>query len=85
VSAGRNDYEGLSRDVILHGSPATVIEKIETLRSIGVNSLMLHYPPWYGADRAIASLELFAREVMPKFAGASAVCRPEAPAHAAGL
>jgi alkanesulfonate monooxygenase SsuD/methylene tetrahydromethanopterin reductase-like flavin-dependent oxidoreductase (luciferase family) len=86
VSAGRSDYEGLSRDVILHGSPATVIDKIETLHAMGVNSLMLHYPPWYGAERAIASLELFAREVMPKFKGAvSAIRRAEAPAHAAGL
>jgi len=68
VNAGRNDYDGLLRDVILHGSPATVIEKIERLRAIGANSLMLHYPPWYGAEKAIASLELFASEVMPKFA-----------------
>jgi alkanesulfonate monooxygenase SsuD/methylene tetrahydromethanopterin reductase-like flavin-dependent oxidoreductase (luciferase family) len=72
VSAGRTDYEGLSRDVILHGSPATVIAKIEHLRSIGVNSLMLHYPPWYGSDRAIAALERFAAEVMPKFGSATA-------------
>jgi hypothetical protein len=28
---------------------------------------MLHYPPWYGAEKALASLELFAAEVMPKF------------------
>jgi len=69
VNAGRNDYDGLLRDVILHGSPATVTEKIERLRAIGADSLMLHYPPWYGAEKAIGSLELFAREVMPKFAG----------------
>jgi alkanesulfonate monooxygenase SsuD/methylene tetrahydromethanopterin reductase-like flavin-dependent oxidoreductase (luciferase family) len=68
VNAGRSEYDGLLRDVILHGSPATVIEKIDRLRAIGANSLMLHYPPWYGAEKAIASLELFAREVMPKFA-----------------
>ena len=30
-------------------------------------SVMLHYPPWYGAEKALASLELFAAEVMPKF------------------
>ena len=41
--------------------------KIEHLRAIGVNSLMLHYPPWYGADKAIASLEAFASDVIPKF------------------
>jgi hypothetical protein len=68
VNASRRDYAGLSRDVILHGSPATVSEKIGHPRSIGVNSLMLHYPPWYGAEVALASLERFAREVMPRFA-----------------
>jgi len=40
-----------------------------------VNSLMLHYPPWYGAEKAIASLDMFAREVMPKFAKAGAPAR----------
>jgi len=71
VAAGRSDYDGLQRDVILHGSPTHVIEKIEQLRSIGANSLMLHYPPWYGSDRAIASLEMFAGTVMPRFADAT--------------
>jgi hypothetical protein len=33
----------------------------------GVDSIMLHFPPWYGADKALASLELFAGEVIPKF------------------
>jgi hypothetical protein len=28
---------------------------------------MVHYPPWYGIDKALASLELFATEVAPKF------------------
>ena len=28
---------------------------------------MLHYPPYYGQDKALASLELFATEVIPKF------------------
>ena len=65
------DYETLSRDIILHGSPATVIEKLERLRDMtGLESLMIHYPPWYGEKKAMASLELFAREVMPKFRGA---------------
>ncbi|HEX7969620.1 MAG TPA: LLM class flavin-dependent oxidoreductase [Stellaceae bacterium] len=70
ASAGGSgrDYDTLSRDIILHGSPATVVEKIERLRHMtGVSSIMLHYPPWYGAERALASLELFAREVMPSF------------------
>ena len=37
----------------------------------GVASIMLHYPPWYGSERALASLELFASEVIPKFAQAA--------------
>ena len=68
VGSSPRDYEALSRDIILHGSPATVVEKIETLRTtVGVQSIMLHYPPWYGAEKALASLELFAGEVIPKF------------------
>src|SRR5205085_3637843 len=71
VNAGRGDYDGLLRDVILHGSAATVIAKIERLRAIGADSLMLHYLPWYGAEQAIDSLAKFAGEVMPKFAAAA--------------
>ena len=45
-----------------------VIDKIEELQAKAHNaSLMLHFPPWYGADKALASLELFAAGVMPKF------------------
>jgi alkanesulfonate monooxygenase SsuD/methylene tetrahydromethanopterin reductase-like flavin-dependent oxidoreductase (luciferase family) len=67
VGAKPRDYDTLSRDIILHGSPATVIAKIEELRAMAQNaSIMLHFPPWYGADKALASLELFAGEVMPK-------------------
>jgi alkanesulfonate monooxygenase SsuD/methylene tetrahydromethanopterin reductase-like flavin-dependent oxidoreductase (luciferase family) len=67
ATAGR-DYDTLSRDIILHGSPATVIEKLQRLHHMtGVSSIMLHYPPWYGIERAMASLQLFAAEVMPKF------------------
>ena len=72
ASAGR-DYDTLARDIILHGSPKTVVEKLQRLQHMtGVSSLMLHYPPWYGIDKAMASLELFAAEVMPKFTGAAA-------------
>lgn len=68
VGAKPRDYDALSRDIILHGSPETVIAKIEQLRDMtGNSSVMLHFPPWYGADKALASLELFAGEVMPKF------------------
>jgi alkanesulfonate monooxygenase SsuD/methylene tetrahydromethanopterin reductase-like flavin-dependent oxidoreductase (luciferase family) len=68
VGARPRDYDTLTRDIILHGSPATVIAKIEELRAKVRNaSIMLHFPPWYGHDKALASLELFAAEVMPKF------------------
>jgi alkanesulfonate monooxygenase SsuD/methylene tetrahydromethanopterin reductase-like flavin-dependent oxidoreductase (luciferase family) len=66
-ATGRRDYDMLARDIIMHGSPATVVEKIERLRDMtGASSVMLHYPPWYGVDKALASLELFATEVAPK-------------------
>jgi len=66
-ATSERNYDTLSRDIILHGSPATVIEKIERLRDMtGATSVMLHYPPWYGVEKALASLELFASEVAPK-------------------
>jgi alkanesulfonate monooxygenase SsuD/methylene tetrahydromethanopterin reductase-like flavin-dependent oxidoreductase (luciferase family) len=72
-SAANRDYDTLARDIILHGSPKTVVEKLQRLQHMtGVSSLMLHYPPWYGLDKAMASLELFAAEVMPKFKEPSA-------------
>ena len=44
-----------------------MVEKIERLRDMtGASSVMLHYPPWYGVEKALASLELFASEVAPK-------------------
>jgi alkanesulfonate monooxygenase SsuD/methylene tetrahydromethanopterin reductase-like flavin-dependent oxidoreductase (luciferase family) len=68
VGAKPRDYDALTRDIILHGSPATVVAKIEELQAMaGNSSIMLHFPPWYGAEKALASLELFAGEVMPKF------------------
>jgi alkanesulfonate monooxygenase SsuD/methylene tetrahydromethanopterin reductase-like flavin-dependent oxidoreductase (luciferase family) len=68
VGASPRDYDALARDIILHGSPATVIEKIDELqKKTGAGSIMLHFPPWYGADKALASLELFAGQVMPRF------------------
>jgi hypothetical protein len=50
-----------------------VAEKIMRLQEMtGLASLMLHYPPYYGAERALASLELFAREVIPRINGSAA-------------
>jgi alkanesulfonate monooxygenase SsuD/methylene tetrahydromethanopterin reductase-like flavin-dependent oxidoreductase (luciferase family) len=66
--ASGRDYDGLSRDIILHGTPAPVVAKIEELREMtGISSVMVHYPPWYGHEKTVASLELFAAEVAPKF------------------
>jgi alkanesulfonate monooxygenase SsuD/methylene tetrahydromethanopterin reductase-like flavin-dependent oxidoreductase (luciferase family) len=61
------DYDALARSTIIHGSPATVVSRIEELKAkTGLTSLMLHYPPWYGTEKAKRSLELFAREVIPR-------------------
>jgi alkanesulfonate monooxygenase SsuD/methylene tetrahydromethanopterin reductase-like flavin-dependent oxidoreductase (luciferase family) len=66
----RTGYDALNHDIILHGSPNTVAEKIAHLRdTTGATSVMVHYPPWYGAEKALASLELFATEVAPKLRG----------------
>src|SRR5262249_45035070 len=58
------DYDTLARSTIIHGSPSTVAERIAELKAkTGLSSLMLHYPPWDGTERARASLGLFARGV----------------------
>jgi len=50
-----------------------VAERIAELNAkTGLNSLMLHYPPWYGTEKAKASLKLFAREVIPRLRPAKA-------------
>ena len=61
------DYDTLARSTIIHGSPSTGVERIAELQGkTGLGSLIIHYPPWYGTEKAKASLELFAREVMPR-------------------
>jgi alkanesulfonate monooxygenase SsuD/methylene tetrahydromethanopterin reductase-like flavin-dependent oxidoreductase (luciferase family) len=61
------DYDMLARSTIIHGSPTSVAARIaELMQMTRFTSLMLHYPPWYGTERAKASLELFAQEVMPR-------------------
>jgi alkanesulfonate monooxygenase SsuD/methylene tetrahydromethanopterin reductase-like flavin-dependent oxidoreductase (luciferase family) len=63
----RTGYDALARDIILHGSPQTVAEKVAHLRdTTGASSIMVHYPPWYGPEKTMTSLELFATEVAPK-------------------
>lgn len=61
------EYDTLKRSTIIHGSPKTVLASIEELKAkTGLSSLMLHYPPWYGTEKAKTSLELFASEVIPR-------------------
>jgi alkanesulfonate monooxygenase SsuD/methylene tetrahydromethanopterin reductase-like flavin-dependent oxidoreductase (luciferase family) len=62
------DYDELAATTLLHGSPATVVRRLRELRdTTGLTSLLLHYPPYYGHDKAMRSLRLFAERVMPEF------------------
>jgi alkanesulfonate monooxygenase SsuD/methylene tetrahydromethanopterin reductase-like flavin-dependent oxidoreductase (luciferase family) len=62
------DYDDLAASTLLHGSPATVIAKLRELRhKTGLTSLLLHYPPYYGHEKSMQSLRLFAEKVMPEF------------------
>ena len=58
-------YDHLAETTILHGSPDTVIRRIEAFRDVGATSIMLHYPPYYGVQQTIDMLRLFAKEVLP--------------------
>ena len=52
----------------LHGSPETVSAKLRELQArTGLTSLLLHYPPYYGREKTLKSLRLFAERVMPAF------------------
>jgi alkanesulfonate monooxygenase SsuD/methylene tetrahydromethanopterin reductase-like flavin-dependent oxidoreductase (luciferase family) len=62
------NYDDLASTTLLHGSPATVVGRLRELaRKTGLTSLLLHYPPYYGHDKAMKSLRLFAERVMPEF------------------
>jgi alkanesulfonate monooxygenase SsuD/methylene tetrahydromethanopterin reductase-like flavin-dependent oxidoreductase (luciferase family) len=64
----RLDYDELAATTLIHGSPATVIARLRALReATGLTSLLLHYPPYYGHEKAMRSLRLFAERVMPEF------------------
>ena len=61
-------WEGLVKETLAFGSPDTVARHIETMREMGVGQVMC----WmnFGGlpqDRIRRSMELFAREVMPRF------------------
>ena len=65
-------YDNLMDGTILHGSPDTVLRKIEAFKAVGTTSLMLHYPPYYGQERTLEMLRLFAKEVLPHVQAMSA-------------
>jgi len=61
-------WDGLVRETLAFGSPDTVARHIETMRRMGVGQVLC----WmnFGGlsqDRVRRSMELFAREVMPRF------------------
>jgi alkanesulfonate monooxygenase SsuD/methylene tetrahydromethanopterin reductase-like flavin-dependent oxidoreductase (luciferase family) len=61
-------WEGLVKETLAFGSPDTVARHIETMRQLGVGQVMC----WmnFGGlpqDKIRRSMELFAREVMPRF------------------
>jgi alkanesulfonate monooxygenase SsuD/methylene tetrahydromethanopterin reductase-like flavin-dependent oxidoreductase (luciferase family) len=62
-------YDTLAETTILHGSPDTVIRRIEEFRKVGTTSIMLHYPPYYGVQQILDMLRLFAKEVLPHVQG----------------
>ncbi len=65
---GELDYDELAATTLLHGSPDTVIRRLQELRDVtGITSLVLHYPPYYGVEKTLNSLRLFAEEVIPAF------------------
>ena len=67
-SAAAFDYDTLLETTLIHGSPDTVIARIRALRAAtGLDSLLLHYPPYYGEANLMKSLRLFAEAVMPAF------------------
>jgi len=62
------NYDTLAATTLVHGSPETVIAKLHALRpTTGLTSLLLHYPPYYGHEKTMQSLRLFAERVMPEF------------------
>ena len=63
------DYDAMFQDVALFGTPDQVADHIEILRDSGVEKLIFFIN--YGGienQKVLDSLELFAKEVMPRFA-----------------
>src|SRR2546427_9254344 len=65
---GTINWEELVRETVAFGSPDTVATKIEEMRRVGVGRILC-WMNFGGLDRQKVrrSMELFAREVMPRF------------------
>ena len=62
------NYDDLLATTLLHGSAETVIARLREMQArTGMTSLLLHYPPYYGREKAMRSLKLFAERVIPAF------------------
>jgi alkanesulfonate monooxygenase SsuD/methylene tetrahydromethanopterin reductase-like flavin-dependent oxidoreductase (luciferase family) len=62
------NYDYLLATTLLHGSPETVIARLREMQArTGMTSLLLHYPPYYGREKTMNSLKLFAERVIPAF------------------
>ncbi|SEO08992.1 Flavin-dependent oxidoreductase, luciferase family (includes alkanesulfonate monooxygenase SsuD and methylene tetrahydromethanopterin reductase) [Rhodospirillales bacterium URHD0017] len=60
-------YDDLA-STLLHGSAETVIARLREMQvKTGMTSLLLHYPPYYGREKTMKSLRLFAERVIPAF------------------
>lgn len=60
-------YDELAETTLLHGSPDTVIAKLKALqKETGMTSVVIHYPPYYGHEKTVAMLKLFAETVLPE-------------------
>ena len=65
---GALTYDDLLNTTLLHGSAETVIARLREMQArTGMTSLLLHYPPYYGREKAMNSLKLFAERVIPAF------------------
>lgn len=65
---GKVNWDDLVRETVAFGSPDTVAEKIEEMRQLGVGRLLCWMS--FGGlaqEKVRRSMELFAREVMPRF------------------
>lgn len=76
-TVGSDLYEGskgdwydnlLAKNILIHGSPSTVAEKVAELEEkVGMTSLLTLYPPYYSTEQLKNSFSACAEEVIPQF------------------